>query len=197
LSEGTALTVSDPPQSRHLLLPFAATWRRTQIMLFYGGAVLLLGTVIQYVGHDTKNDLDYLVSGILLLLLGVGLRFGSRRNYVQVTEDGLLLNRLVKHEVIPFSEISQVRSQPLEVLFAAPNRRGLMLRSLRQFQRTPACVIRLKMEPAEVKRLGRAVGRGCAIDQDLIMLVKGAKELERDLQPRISRRPPASASRRR
>ncbi len=166
-------------------------------MLFYGAAVLLIGTVLEFFGHHSKNDQEFLFLGVLLLVVGIGFHFGSRLHYVQVTDQGLLLNRLVKHELIPFAEISQVRSQPLEVLFAAPNRRGLLLRSLRQFQRTPACVVRLQTDPAEVKRLGRAVGRGCAIEQDLILLVKGAKELENDLQPRIRRRPPAPATRRR
>ncbi|MGH7641740.1 MAG: hypothetical protein ACRENX_01765 [Candidatus Dormibacteria bacterium] len=197
MSGGAALTVSDPPPDRHLLIPFASTWRRTQIMLFYGAGVLLIGCLVEYLGHHRKNDLEFLILGLLLLLIGVGFHFGSRLHYVQVTQDGLRLNRLLKHELVPYSEISQVRCQLLEVLFAAPSRRGLLLRSLRQFQRTPACVIRLKTAPAEVKRLGRAVGRGCAIEQDLILLVKGAQALEHDLQPRIRRRPPAPASRRR
>lgn len=196
MSGGAALTVSAPPQPRHQLLTFAALWRRTQTMLFYGAAVMLIGTLVTYVG-DHKFDLEFLILGILLLVFGVGFHFGARLHYVQVTAGGLLLNRLLKHELIPFSEIRQVRTQPLEVLFSAPNRRGMLLRSLRQFERTPACVIRLQTDSAEVKRLGRAAGRGCAFDQDLILLVSDAKELERTIQTRIPRRPPAPASRRR
>lgn len=165
-------------------------------MVFYGAAVLLIGTVVTYAGNH-KFELDFLILGVLLLLLGLGLHFGSRRHYVQLTPEGLLLNGPFRHELIPLQEIRQVRSQPLQVLFSAPSRRGLLHRSLRQFERLPACVIRLEMDPAQVSRLAKAAGRGCAVDQDLILLVSDAKELERNLQPRIRRRPPAAASHRR
>ncbi len=165
-------------------------------MLLYGAAVMLIGTLITYWG-DHKFDPEFLVLGVLLLLIGVGSHFVARAHYALASDSGLLLNRLLGHELIPYSEIRQVRSQTLDVLFAAPNRRGLLARSLRQFERTPACVIRLQADPAEVKRLGRSAGRGCAIEQDLILLVREAKELDRDLQRRIPRRPPAPASHRR
>jgi len=165
-------------------------------MLMYGAAVMLIGTGVTY-ADSHKFDWEFLILGVLLLVLGLGFHFGARRHYVQLTEDGLRLNGLLKHELIPVGEIRQVRTQPLQVLFSAPNRRGLLLRSLRQFERTPACVVRLELEPGQVARLGRWVGRGCAIDQDLILLVADAQELERTLQPRIPRRPPAPASHRR
>ncbi|MGA7363324.1 MAG: hypothetical protein WCB86_05260 [Candidatus Dormiibacterota bacterium] len=196
MSGGHALPAVAPTQTRHPLLTFASAWRRTQTMLFYGAAVLVIGTVVGDVG-DHQFDPLTLILGVLLFLLALAVHYGSRLHYVQVTDGGLRLNGVRKHELIPFSEIRQVRSQPLEVLFSAPSRRGLLLRSLRQFERTPACVIRLQADPDEVKRLGRGAGRGCAIDQDLILLVKDAKELERTLLPRIPRRPPAPASRRR
>lgn len=196
LSGGAAQTAGDPPQPQHRLLTFSAVWRRTQTMLFYGAAVMLIGTAVTYAG-DHKLDLEFLVLGLLLLVLGLAYLFGARRYYVQVTEGGLALNGLLRHALIPFSDIRQVRSQPLQVLFAAPNRKGLMARSLRQFERTPACVIRLDLEPEKVTRLGKSAGRGCAIDQDLILVVAGAKDLERSLQSRVRRRPPAPASHRR
>lgn len=196
MSGGNALPATDPPPRRHQLLIFASSWRRTQTMLLYGAAVMLIGTGVTY-ADSHKFDLEFLILGVFLVLLGVGFHFGARLHYVQVTDDGLRLNRLLKHELIPFPEIRQVRTQPLQVLFSAPNRRGLFPRSLRPFERKPACVIRLDLEPAPVARLGRAAGRGCAIDQDLILIVSDAKELEIALQPRIRRRPPAPASRRR
>jgi hypothetical protein len=160
-------------------------------MLFYGGAVMLIGTLVTYLG-DHKLELDFLLLGLLLVALGAAYLLGARRYYVQVTDGGLALNGLRRHALIPFSEIRQVRSQPLQVLFAAPNRKGLMARSLRQFERTQACVIRLDADPGEVARLGKS-----AVDHDLILLVSDAKDLERSLQPRVHRRPPAPASRRR
>lgn len=196
MSAGTALSARDEPQPRHRLLTFAATWRRTETMLLYGAAVLLIGTLVTYLDSH-KLEIEFLILGGLLLLLGAGLHLGSRRHYVQVTSEGLRLNALLKFELIPFQEIRQLRTQPLQVLFAAPSRKQLLLRSLRQFERTPACVVRLDTAPAEVARLGRSAGRGCAVDQDLILVVSDAKALEDELQIRIRRRPPAAASHRR
>ncbi|HEY6538358.1 MAG TPA: hypothetical protein VI138_04875 [Candidatus Dormibacteraeota bacterium] len=196
MSGGAAPTADDPPRLRHRLLTFAAVWRRTQTMLFYGAAVLLVGTVVTYVDSH-KLDLELLIVGILLLLFGIAFVFGGRLHYVQVRPGGLRLNGLRGFQEIPFAEIRQARCQPLHVLFAAPNRRGLMLRSLHPFEQTPACVLRLEADEARMKRLGRAAGRGCAIEHDLILLVAQAKELERSLQPLIPRRPPAPAARRR
>ncbi|HUY56710.1 MAG TPA: hypothetical protein VMV12_02650 [Candidatus Micrarchaeaceae archaeon] len=184
------------PQPRHQLLTFASAWRRTQTMLFYGAAVMLIATVVGYLGDHQYNP-STVAMGVLLLLVGFAVHFGSGLHYVQVTDAGLRLNRWRTHDLIPFTAIRQVRSQPLEVLFAAPSRRKLLLRSLRQFERTPVCVIRLQADAAEVQRWGRGAGRGCAIDQDLILVVRDAKELERALLPRVPRRPPAPSSRRR
>jgi hypothetical protein len=196
LSGGAANSAGDPPEPHHRLLTFGAVWRRTQTMLFYGAAVMLIGTAVTYAG-DHKLDPEFLLLGLLLLVFGLAYLFGARRYYVQVTEGGLCLNGLRRHALIPFSDIRQVRSQPLQVLFAAPNRKGLMAMSLLQFERTPACVIRLDLEPDQVARLGKSAGRGCAIDQDLLLVVADAKDLERSLQTRVRRRPPAPASRRR
>ncbi|MGC1184142.1 MAG: hypothetical protein WBA31_03190 [Candidatus Dormiibacterota bacterium] len=196
MSGGAAHIAGDPPQPQHRLLTFGAVWRRTQTMLFYGAAVMLIGTAVTY-ADDHKLDLEFLLLGLLLLVFGLAYLFGARRYYVQVTEGGLVLNGLRRHALIPFADIRQVRCQPLQVLFAAANRKGLMVRSLRQFERSPACVIRLDLEPEQVTRLGKSAGRGCAVDQDLILVVADAKELERSLRSRVRRRPPAPASHRR
>jgi hypothetical protein len=165
-------------------------------MLLYGAAVLLIGTAVTYLDSH-KLEIEFLILGGFLLVLGVGFHLGSRLHYVQVTPEGLRLNGLFRRELIAFPEIRQVRSQSLQVLFAAPSRKPLLRRSLRQFERTPACVIRLDLDPVRVQRLGRAAGRGCAVDQDLILVVSDAKALEDELQTRIRRRPPAPASHRR
>jgi hypothetical protein len=196
LSAGTALSARDEPRPRHQLLTFTSLWRRTETMLFYGVAVLLIGELVTYLDSH-KLESQFLVLAVLSLISAAWFHLGSRRHYVQVTPDGLRLNTLRRHELIPFQEIRQARTQLLQALFAAPSRRPLLQRSLRQFERTPACVIRLELAPAQVARLGRAAGRGCAVDQDLILVVSDAKALEDELQTRIRRRPPAPASRRR
>jgi hypothetical protein len=72
-----------------------------------------------------------------------------------------------------------------------------MLRSLRPFEQSPALVLRLDMDVAEVAKLGKLAGRGTVLDHDLILLVADAQGLDSSLQPQIRRRPPAPAAHRR
>jgi len=60
--------------------------------------------------------------------------------------------------------------------------------------RTPACLVRLDLDRAEVDRLGRLLGRGTAIDQDLILVVAEAEELEKGLLQRVRPHPAIRAS---
>ena len=109
MSAGAALSARDETLPRHRLLTFAALWRRTETMLLYGAAVLLIGTLVTYLDNH-KLEIDFLILGGLLLLLGAGFHLGSRRHYVQATAEGLRLNALLKFELIPFQEIRQAVS---------------------------------------------------------------------------------------
>ena len=193
MSEGSALANSDPP---HQLLTFRALWRRTQTMFFYGAAVMLIGVVVTLFGNH-KVDFEFLTLGVVLLVLALGFHFGSRRHYVQATAEGLLIHGLVSHQLIAFDDIRQVRTQQLQVIFSAPSRKGFLVRSLRQFEGTPACLVRLRLAPEQVAGMRKVVGRGCVIDQDLILLVAEAPSLERALEARLPRRRPVPAARRR
>ncbi|MGH7705979.1 MAG: hypothetical protein ACRENY_08950 [Candidatus Dormibacteria bacterium] len=184
----------DVPQ-QHQLLTFAASWKRTKIMVFYGAGVFLVGTAVSY-AQDHKLDLELLFLGLVLVVVGFAVHFGARRHYVAVVDTGLWINRIGGHDLIPFPDIRQVRAQNLDVMFSAPSRRGKLVRSLRPFQRSAACSVRVEWPPERLTRVARGVGRGCLVDQDLILLVSQAKELERALQVRVRRRPPAASHRR-
>lgn len=194
---GTTLSEGAPAQPRHQLLAFASLWRRTQTMVLYGAGVLVVGTGVTYLDSH-RFVLEYLILAAALLLLGVGFHYGARQHYVQLEDDGLRIQGLVRRELVPLAAVRQARTQSLQVLFRnAVDRRERFPRSLRQFERSPVCVVRLDLDPLQVQRLGRVAGRGSAIDQDLILLVADAQQLEQSLQPRIRRRPPAPAAHRR
>jgi hypothetical protein len=158
--------------------------------------VFLIGTAVTYFDSHQFEPV-FLVLGVALLGLGAGFHFGGRQRYVQLEEGGLRIHGLLRNGLVPMSAIRQVRTQTLRVIFSAPSRKGLMLRNLRQFEQSPALVLRLDLDSAEVVKLGRVAGRGTVLDNDLILLVADAQGLDRTLQPQIRRRPPAPAAHRR
>jgi len=196
LSGEPARSQAPAAAARHRLLVSSSVAKRYRTAATYGGAVCLLGTAVTY--FDSRQfDLVFLLLGVVLVLLAVGLHFGIRRFYVQLQAGTLLIHGLLREEQVPVSAIRQVRTQTLRVVFSAPSRKGLMLRSLRPFEQSPALVLRLDMDVAEVAKLGKLAGRGTVLDHDLILLVADAQGLDSSLQPQIRRRPPAPAAHRR
>jgi hypothetical protein len=189
LSEGVNRE-SSPQRNepRQPLLPFVAVWRRTRYFSYYALAVVIIAIVVNYFSHH-HLQVGFVILGAAILLMAIGLQFGAKRHYVVVETDGLRISGLVRSELIPFEVIRQVRVQRLQVLFAAPSRRNRLDRSLRTFSQTPACLARLDLDRAAVDSLGRLLGRGTAIDQDLIFVVAEAEELEKRLLQRVRPHP--------
>lgn len=171
---------------RYPLLQFEAIWRRTRFVLYYGVVVVAVAIGVSYFSHH-RLQISFVILGAAVLALALLLQLGSGRHYLQVEAGGLRISGLVRSELIPFEVIRQLRVQRLEVLFNAPSRRNRLDRSLRTFRQTQACLARLDLDRGEVYRLGRLLGRGTAVDQDLIFVVAQADELEKSLLPRLGR----------
>ena len=181
-----ASALTPPGGRRFLLLPFAAVWRRTQVMVLLGGVVLLVATGLTYLEHH-QFESAFVVLGVILLALAIPLRLGGRRHYVEVEAEGLRISGLFRSTLVPFDAIRQVRVQPLQMIFEVAARRDRMDRSLRPFRLTPTCLARLSLDQATVQLLGRLLGRGTAIDHDLLFIVADAQELEKSLRERVRR----------
>jgi hypothetical protein len=173
---------------RYPLLQFEAIWRRTRFVLYYSVAVVVVAIAVSYFSHH-RIQISFVILGAAVLALALLLQLGSGRHYVQVESQGLRISGLIRSELIPFGAIRQLRVQRLEVLFEAPSRRNRLDRSLRTFRKTQACLARLDLDRGEVYRLGRLLGRGTAVEQDLIFVVAHADELEKSLLPRLGRHP--------
>jgi hypothetical protein len=161
--------------------------------MYYALLVVIVAIGVNYLSHH-RLEVGFVTLGAVVLVLAIGLQFGARRHYVVVEAEGLRISGLVRSALIPFDSIRQLRVQRLQVLFEAPARRNRLDRSLRSFLQTQACMARLDLAPGEVYRLGRLLGRGTAVDQDLIFVVAEAEALEKRLQQRVRRHPPTRAS---
>jgi hypothetical protein len=185
-------SISSADEMRYPILPFVAIWRRTRFVLYYSVLVVVVAIAIDYFGHH-EIQIPFVILGAAVLALALLLQLGSGRHYLAVESDGLRISGLLRSEVIPFHVIRQLRVQRVEILFEAPSRRNRLDRSLRAFRQTRACLARLDLDREEVYRLGRLLGRGTWVDQDLIFIVARADELEKSLLPRIAGRSPNRA----
>jgi hypothetical protein len=190
-------SASSTPTSdrRYSLLTFAAVWRRTEVMVLLGAVALIVATGVTYFQHH-RFESGFVVLAVVLLAFAIPLRFGARRHYVAVEAEGLRISGLFRSTLIPFDLIRQVRVQPLQMIFDVPSRRDRMDRSLRPFRQTPTCLARLSLDQGAVRQLGRILGRGTAVDQDLILIVGQVRELEKSLLEKMRRRTPAPGRRR-
>jgi hypothetical protein len=170
--------------TRYPLLQFEAIWRRTRLVVYYSVVVVAVAIAINYFEHH-QVQIPLVILGVAVLAVALLLQLGSGRHYVTVEPEGLRIAGLFRSEMIPFDAIRQVRLQRLEVLFGAASRRDRMDRSLRAFRHTEACLVRLNLGGSEVFRIGRLLGRGTAVDQDLIFIVSQAEELEKSLLARV------------
>lgn len=126
---------------------------------FYGSFFVILLVLIagKLIAH--QSILDFLP--VLVLTGGILLSFWLMRrfSYVQISDEGLRVRYVMRHLELPYSAVSRVRRQPLEVAFQPAERRRYVNRFVRRLSKQPAAYIRLDrrhdgvIEEAE-RRLG-------------------------------------------
>jgi len=187
-------TTSTAIGERHKVLASVEFWRRTRLILIYMAFVMLVGEGITVVkGHVFSPS--YVALAAFLVLLAAAIYWRQRTHYVEVGPEALLIRSGFKSEAILYENLRQSRCQPLRQFFDAPSRRDLFTGGIRRFSSSPICVVRVEMDQAELLRIGRMLGRRTVLDQDLLLLVQGAADLDHALQSKIRRRPPAASSR--
>jgi hypothetical protein len=126
---------------------------------FYGSFLIILLVLIA-AKLIQKQTIVSLVP-VLVLDAGILISFWLMRHfsYVEVGDDGLRIRYVMRKLDLPYTALSRVRRQPLEVAFQPAERRRFVNRFVRRLARQPAAYIRLDrrsngvVEQAE-KRLG-------------------------------------------
>ncbi len=175
------------------MLSSVELWRRTRVVLIYVALVILVGEGIVVVEHHQFQP-SYLVLAALALVMVGAIFWRQRHHYVELGDDALLLRSNLKTARIPYAQLRQSRCQTLRQFFDAPTRRELLTGGLRRYAETPICVVRVEMDAPALLGLGRLLGRRTVLDQDLVLIVQDAEGLDRGLQARIRKRPPAPAA---
>ncbi len=110
----------------------------------------------------------------------------QRISYLELAADGLRLRYGMTSVTIPYPAISRVRRQPLDVAFAAPERRRYRNRFTRRLGGQPAVYIRVDRRQEDlIAQLQRRLGPRFVLGQDIVLPITDADGFLAAVKPRI------------
>src|SRR2546421_6235948 len=110
---------------------------------FYGSFFIILVVLVAVnlrQGHQIASFIPVLVLDLAILVTFWLMRSFS---YVEIADDSLRVRYLFRHVELPYTALSRVRRQPLEVAFQPAERRRFVNRFVRRLAKEPAAYIRL------------------------------------------------------
>lgn len=153
---------------------------------FYGSffVILLVLVIIKLVVKQS------IVSFIPVLVLdgGILIVFWLFRlsSYVELTDEGLRVRYLMRRLDLPYSAVSRVRRQPLEVAFQPAERRRFVNRFVRRLAREPAVYIRLdRRQDGIVQQAERRLGPRFVAGADVVVPILGVDEFISEVKGRL------------
>lgn len=110
----------------------------------------------------------------------------QRTSYLEVGTEGLRLRYGLVSLEIPYSAVSRVRRQPLDVAFAAPERRRYRNRFTRRLGPEPAIYLRIdRREEALLAQVGRRLGGRFVLSNDIVLPITDVAGFLNAVKPRI------------
>jgi hypothetical protein len=112
-------------------------------------------------------------------------------SYVEISDDSLRVRYLFRHVELPYTALSRVRRQPLEVAFQPAERRRFVNRFVRRLAKEPAAYIRLDRRQRDlVGQTERQLGPRLVAGADVVVPIVGVDEFVAEMKGRL--RGPAS-----
>jgi hypothetical protein len=174
--------MSDQERRRYPILYSVQRWNDGK--WFYGGFFIILVVLIVLKVIQHQSIISFIPVTVLDGAILLAFWLMQRISYIDVTDDGLKIRYLLRHIELPYTALSRVRRQPLEVAFQPAERRRFVNRFVRRLARGPAAYIRLDrrqgdlIESAE-RQLGPRLVAGADIVlpivdvDDFVALIKG------------------------
>jgi hypothetical protein len=111
-------------------------------------------------------------------------------SYVEVTGDGVRIRYILRRMDLPFSSLSRVRRQPLEVAFQPAERRRFVNRFVRRLAREPAAYLRLdKKQEHLVEEAERRLGPRLVAAPDIVVPILDVDGFVAQLKGRLKGQP--------
>jgi len=163
-----------------------ATQRWNDGKWFYGGffVILVVLVVVKVIAHQQ------IISFIPVLVLdgGILLVFWLMRlaSYIEISDEGLRVRYLLRQIDLPYTAVSRVRRQPLEVAFQPAERRRYVNRFVRRLAREPAAYIRLdRRQDNLVEQAERRLGPRFVAGADVVVPILDVDEFVNEVKGRL------------
>ena len=158
---------------------------------FYGSFFLIL-LVLVAINLIQQHQIISLIP-VLVLDFAILVTFWLMRSfsYVEIADDSLRVRYLFRHVELPYTALSRVRRQPLEVAFQPAERRRFVNRFVRRLAREPAAYIRLDRRQRDlVEQTERQLGPRLMAGADVVVPIVNVDEFVAEMKGRL--RGPAS-----
>ena len=157
---------------------------------FYGSFFIILVVLIVAKLIQHQSILSFLP--VLVLDGGILLAFWLMRlfSYVEVADGGLRIRYVLRKLELPYSVLSRVRRQPLEVAFQPAERRRFVNRFVRRLAKAPAAYIRLdRRSNGVVEQAERRLGPRFVAGADLVIPLVDVDAFVSEIKGRLRGQP--------
>src|ERR1700674_1128288 len=153
---------------------------------FYGSFFIILVRLLAVQLNAPRQILSFLLLLVLDGAILVAFWLMPRISYIEVSDDGLKIRYLLRHLELPYSALSRVRRQPLEVAFQPAERRRFVNRFVRRLAREPAAYIRLdRRQPDLVESAERQLGPRLVAGADIVVPIARVDEFVAEMKSRV------------
>jgi hypothetical protein len=157
---------------------------------FIGWLVLVLVVFSVFFRPRNQSLGTVLIPSIEAVVIGgvylAGLYIFRRTSYVELGNEGLRIRYGLTSLELPYAAISRLRRQPLDVAFAAPERRRYKNRFTRRLGREPAVYIRVDRRQDELlAQIQRRLTPRFVLGYDIVLPISDADDFLAAVKPRI------------
>ncbi len=126
---------------------------------FYGSFLVILAGLTAFKILQHQSMLDFIPALVLDAAVLLALYLMRLVSYVDVGPDSLQVRYIFRRMTLPYTGLSKIRRQALDVAFAPAERRRFVNRFVRRLGREPAAYVRLDRRQADLlaeseRRLG-------------------------------------------
>jgi hypothetical protein len=176
--------MSDTERRRYPILYSVQRWNDGK--WFYGGFFIILVVLIVIKVIQHQSIISFIpvtvLDGAILLAFWLMQRF----SYIDVTDDGLKIRYLLRHIELPYTALSRVRRQPLEVAFQPAERRRFVNRFVRRLARGPAAYIRLDRRQGDlIESAERQLGPRLVAGADIVVPIVDVDDFVAQIKGRL------------
>jgi hypothetical protein len=161
-----------PPPQRHYLLYARQTLRDFRVILAIFTVVYLgIGVYDAATHRDPGRLVQWVISASFPLIVAALLFLYSRRTYIEVREEGVMVRQFMRSATILYTEIEKARLDTLEHVFDRPERKRMQSKTVRALYPQKALCLRLRVDQDLPEDLRRRLGPRTVIDREAVLPV--------------------------